>query len=117
MGAAACVTRTALRLASGARIHFDTKAGRHILTHCEGAVLLNAMAVFVLRLCDGTHSRHDILQKMGFALGSPQAHDIHAFLDTARALTWITERPRASCFAIARRGRRCATHGVSGTCQ
>jgi Coenzyme PQQ synthesis protein D (PqqD) len=102
MSAVECETETAPRLAAGGAIHYDRETGRHVLTHGGQTVLLNKMAVFILRLCDGSNSRRDILLRMRTGTGSPLAMDVHAFLDAATELKWITENPRVSPIAAVR---------------
>jgi Coenzyme PQQ synthesis protein D (PqqD) len=103
-----CAPQAALRLGAGTRIYFDAGARRHVLIHCDAEVMLNAMAHFVLRLCDGGHTRHGILQRMGVKRGSVMARDIQAFLDEACALAWIVERRPAGCLPVWRGHRRSA---------
>ncbi len=92
MSKTGCAPQGALRLGAGTRIHFDAGTRRHVLIHCDAEVVLNAVAHFVLRLCDGGHTRHGILTRMGVTRDSALARDIQAFLDEARALAWIVER-------------------------
>ncbi len=103
-----CAPQGALRLSADTRIRFDAGARRHVLIHCDAEVVLNAMAHFVLCLCDGGHTRHSILKQMGVTRGSALARDIQAFLDEARALAWIVERQPSECAAAWRGHRRSA---------
>ncbi len=105
MSKTGCAPQGALRLGAGTRIHFDAGTRRHVLIHCDAEVVLNAVAHFVLRLCDGGHTRHGILTRMGVTRDSALARDIQAFLDEARALAWIVERQPSDCAAVWR-GRR-----------
>jgi pyrroloquinoline quinone biosynthesis protein D len=56
----------------------------------EGRVPLNESAVTILRLCNGAHSREEIIAEVsGHADGGALAADVSAFLDAARTRGWI----------------------------
>jgi len=52
------------RLASGVRLHWDGVRERHVLLFPEGALALNATAVAVLELCDGTRTIDEIAREL-----------------------------------------------------
>src|SRR5260370_34593830 len=52
------------RLAAKARIQIDKVSGEPVLLYPEGVVLLNATAVAIISLCDGTRSFSEILSRL-----------------------------------------------------
>jgi hypothetical protein len=81
-----------LRLARGVQLK-DGRNGREaVLVGPAGKVELNNSAVAILRLCDGSRDRLELIAEM--VRGSDQqlqVSDIAAFLDAARAREWIEE--------------------------
>ena len=66
-----------------------------------GLVRLNDSAAAVLRLCDGTRSRSELIAALGPELSSDNSvRLIYEFLDAARKRAWIIEGDPAD------RGRR-----------
>ena len=82
-----------LHLAPGVRIvRGQEKAEALVLVSPGGRVQLNEVAVQVLRLCDGSRTRDDIVAQVVLRpSGSTLAADIGEFLDVARARGWIIE--------------------------
>lgn len=81
------VPQPTLRLAAGARLETpDPALGLSVLHHAAGSVALNATAAEILRLCNGRHSRLDVMRRVN---GNPR--HVNAFLDAACKLAWITE--------------------------
>lgn len=80
-----------LNLAPGVRIdRGEERADALVLVSPEGKVQLNETAVLILRLCDGSRTRDDIVAEVA---RRPRAHtqpaDIAEFLDVAQARGWI----------------------------
>jgi len=82
----------ALRLAGNASVELGSSGGLHVLHSSAGRIPLNDVAAAILLMCDGRHTRNDVLKRFwtnrGDALGNRQ---INAFLDAARSRAWITE--------------------------
>ena len=82
-----------VRLAPG--IHLDS--GRQndatlVLVCPDGNVQLNRIAAAILRLCDGSHNRDDILAEvLRSSAKQARATEIIEFLDVALARGWINE--------------------------
>jgi hypothetical protein len=82
-------TKTGLRLAPG--VHF---AGKHaempVLVGRDGRVQLNSVAATILRLCDGSRTRGELVDEVTRQTHAPaRAAEIVEFLDAARARGWI----------------------------
>lgn len=83
-----------VHLASGVRLD---KGGEErpealVLVSPDGKVQLNEAAVAILRLCDGSRTRDDIVAEVTHQpRGSTLAADIAEFLDVARSRGWIIE--------------------------
>jgi hypothetical protein len=76
-----------LRLAADARLETATSpTGVHVLRRPSGTIALNDIAVQILRLCDGHHSRLDVIRRVR----APPRH-VNAFIDAACSREWITE--------------------------
>jgi pyrroloquinoline quinone biosynthesis protein D len=87
------VTRTSVRLAQGIRLEGDkAKDGVSVLTCPNGQVQLNRIAAAILRLCDGSRAREDVVAEV-VRRSHPRtrAAEIIEFLDAARARGWIDE--------------------------
>jgi pyrroloquinoline quinone biosynthesis protein D len=82
-----------LHLAPGVRIaRGEDKPEALVLVSPGGKVQLNEVAVAILRLCDGSRTREDIVAEVVLRpRGNTQANDIAEFLDVARARGWIIE--------------------------
>ena len=82
-----------MRLAPG--VHFD--GGKQndevlVLVGPNGNVQLNRMAAAILRLCDGSRGREDLVAEVvRSSHPRTRADEILAFLDVARARGWIDE--------------------------
>ena len=86
-------TRGVVRLAAGLRLDGGTgKEGVVVLVCPNGNVQLNRMAETILRLCDGSRARDDIVAEV-VRRSHPhtRAVEIIEFLDAARARGWIDE--------------------------
>jgi pyrroloquinoline quinone biosynthesis protein D len=70
----------------------DGADGQAVLVGPAGRVQLNGSAVAILRLCDGSRSRAEVVAEM---VRRSRSHllvsDIGEFLDAARARKWIVE--------------------------
>lgn len=80
-----------LRLAPGHRLDPGRSGRRPCLASPKGAVQLNVTAARVLTLCDGTHTREEILERVLPAEGDHLAPDLRSFLDAAQRRGWIRE--------------------------
>ena len=86
-------TRGVVRLAAGCRLDGATgKQGAAVLVCPSGNVQLNRMAETILRLCDGSRAREEVVAEV-VRLSHPhtRAVEIREFLDAARARGWIDE--------------------------
>ena len=82
-----------IRLASGVLLE-DGKNGEEsaILVGPDGRLQLNRGAVAILRLCDGSRNREEIVAAaMRRSHGHLPVSDITGFLDVALARGWIVE--------------------------
>jgi pyrroloquinoline quinone biosynthesis protein D len=82
-----------LHLAPGVRIdRGEVEPDALVLVSPDGKVQLNEVAGTILRLCDGSRSREDIVAEVVLRpRGNTLATDIAEFLDVARARGWIME--------------------------
>jgi pyrroloquinoline quinone biosynthesis protein D len=81
-----------VHLASGVRLDKGEQPEALVLVSPNGSVQLNEAAVNILRLCDGSHTRDDIVAEVTYRpRGSTLAADIGEFLDVARSRGWIVE--------------------------
>jgi pyrroloquinoline quinone biosynthesis protein D len=82
-----------IRLASGIRLDGGAdKDGVIVLVSPTGKVQLNRIAAAILRLCDGSRDRADLVAEV-VRTSHPRtrAVEIMEFLDAARARGWIDE--------------------------
>lgn len=81
-----------LRLARGVQLK-DGRNGREaVLVGPAGKAELNNSAVAILRLCDGSRDRAELIAEMVRSSDQQlQVSDIAAFLDAAQAREWIEE--------------------------
>jgi pyrroloquinoline quinone biosynthesis protein D len=86
-------SRQGVRLAQGVRLDGGRQTKEVFVLVCpNGKVQLNRIAAAILRLCDGSHSRAELLAEI--VRGSNEqarAAEIIEFLDAARARGWIDE--------------------------
>ena len=85
--------RAGVRLAPGVRLDGGSeKDGVLVLVCPTGNVQLNRMAAAILRLCDGSRDREDVVAEV-VRRSQPhtRAKEIIEFLDAARARGWIDE--------------------------
>ena len=84
---------TRVRLAEGIRLDGDkAKDGVAVLMSPNGPVQLNRIAATILRLCDGSRDRDDLVAEvMRRSHPRTRAAEIIEFLDAARARGWIDE--------------------------
>jgi hypothetical protein len=82
-----------LRLAAGMRIEAGPSAELHMLHSAAGTVPLNATAAAILLMCDGRHTRRDVVARLRahHLHGALRIGHINSFLNAARSLAWITE--------------------------
>jgi pyrroloquinoline quinone biosynthesis protein D len=82
-----------LHLAPGVRIdRGEEKAEALVLLSPGGKVQLNEVALDILRLCDGSRTRDDIVaQVVPQPRETTLAADVCEFLDVAQARGWIIE--------------------------
>jgi pyrroloquinoline quinone biosynthesis protein D len=86
-------SRAGVRLAPGFRLDGGKeKDGVLVLVCPNGNVQLNRMAAAILRLCDGSRKREDVVAEV-VRRSQPhtRAKEIIEFLDVARARGWIDE--------------------------
>jgi pyrroloquinoline quinone biosynthesis protein D len=86
-------SRPAIRLAHGVHLDGGKETKEVFVLVCpDGKVQLNRLAAAVLRLCDGSHSRAELIAEV-VRRSNEQARaiEITAFLDAARARGWIDE--------------------------
>ncbi|HEX3843407.1 MAG TPA: PqqD family peptide modification chaperone [Steroidobacteraceae bacterium] len=57
----------------------------------SGRVRLNATAVAILALCDGTYTRAEIITSVAGTADPSLAADVRAFLEAARGSGWLLE--------------------------
>jgi pyrroloquinoline quinone biosynthesis protein D len=83
--------RPAVRLARG--IRFDGGKDKDEVLVCpDGKVQLNRTAAAILRLCDGSRNREDVVAEvMRRSHKQTRAVEIMEFLDVARTRGWIDE--------------------------
>jgi hypothetical protein len=62
-----------------------------VLTSRSGPVQLNETAAAVLALCDGTHTREEIIAGTLATRDPSLADDVRAFLTAARRRGWIVD--------------------------
>lgn len=88
------MSRAAVRLAPGIRLDGkEEKDGVLVLVSPNGRVQLNRMAASILRLCDGSRGRADVVAEvMRTSHPHARAVEIIEFLDVARARGWIDEK-------------------------
>jgi pyrroloquinoline quinone biosynthesis protein D len=82
-----------VHLAPGVRLERgEERPGALVLVSPGGKVQLNEAAVAILRLCDGSRTREDIVTEVvHHPRGNTLASDISEFLDVARSRGWIIE--------------------------
>lgn len=91
-GHAVAARAVRLHLAPGVRIDRGEKVEALVLVSPGGRVQLNDVAVQILKLCDGSRTRDDIVAEVVLRPSrSTLAADIAEFLDVARARGWIIE--------------------------
>ena len=86
-------TRGVVRLAPGCRVDGGTgKKGVVVLVCPNGNVQLNRMAETILRLCDGSRARDEVVAEV-VRRSHPHTRpvEIIEFLDVARSRGWIDE--------------------------
>jgi pyrroloquinoline quinone biosynthesis protein D len=81
-----------MRLAAGMHLRDEQADGTRLVLVCpEGNVQLNETAAAILRLCDGSRHREEIVAAVLSAGGQAQRTEIIEFLDAALARGWIHE--------------------------
>jgi pyrroloquinoline quinone biosynthesis protein D len=92
-GSAPTIESRGVRLAPSVRLDDGEKKGDVPVLVCRsGKVQLNGSAVAILRLCDGSRTRENIVAELAAqSHRNTLAADIIAFLDVARARGWIIE--------------------------
>jgi pyrroloquinoline quinone biosynthesis protein D len=86
-------TRAGVRLAPGIRLDGGQEEDGVLVLVCpNGNVQLNRMAAAILRLCDGSRDREDVVAEVvRSSHPRTRATEIVEFLDAARARGWIYE--------------------------
>jgi pyrroloquinoline quinone biosynthesis protein D len=86
--------RPLVRLAPGIRVDGGVaKDDVVVLVGPQGKVQLNRIAAAILRLCDGTRDRDEVVAEVvRSSRRQTRAVEIVEFLDVARARGWIEER-------------------------
>jgi pyrroloquinoline quinone biosynthesis protein D len=82
-----------IRLAAGVRLDgAEATDGAAVLVCPDGRVQLNRIAASILRLCDGSRNREDVVAEV-VRRSNQQARavEIVEFLEVARARGWIDE--------------------------
>lgn len=86
------VGRRTIRLADEKRLQWAESQQCHVLVHPHGSVQLNKSAAAILWLCDGSHTRDDIMRDFCcLARDADLKVDIVEFLDAAAAQGWVVE--------------------------
>lgn len=81
-----------LRLTPGVRLVYARDGIRaNVLVCAKGRAHLNAVAADILRLCDGSRSRSEIVNEIVRARANMCDTDVYDFLGAARACGWIVE--------------------------
>jgi pyrroloquinoline quinone biosynthesis protein D len=87
------ISRQGIRLAQGVHLDGGKETKEVFVLICpDGKVQLNRLAAAVLRLCDGSHSRAELIAEV--VRGShkqARAAEIVEFLNAARSRGWIDE--------------------------
>ena len=84
--------RRGLRLAPGIRLDGGEDDGVLVLVGPNGTVQLNRIAAAILRLCDGSRDRENLVTEvLRNSHSRIQAVEIIEFLDVACARGWIDE--------------------------
>lgn len=81
-----------MRLAPAHRLLRPAAGGGPVLVTRSGRVRLNATAVAILALCNGTYTRGEIVARIAGTADPSLAADVRAFLEVARRSGWIVER-------------------------
>jgi len=89
-GKTASLRRT-IRLAPGYQVQTDAHGSGHTLLSPKGSIQVNQTAATILDLCDGTHTREEIVGQIVRERGGALADDVRAFLDAAQRRGWIVE--------------------------
>jgi Coenzyme PQQ synthesis protein D (PqqD) len=80
-----------LSLAADVHLESDRHAQRHLLRHGQGVIALNEVAAEILKLCNGTNTRREVLEMSRRHLGRGSRRHVRAFLEAARRHAWIVE--------------------------
>lgn len=85
--------RVLIRLAPGIHLHGGEESGAMLVLACpEGNVQLNQIAAAILRLCDGSRNRAEIVAEVvSSTRNQTRSTEIIEFLDAAVARGWIHE--------------------------
>ncbi len=89
-GKTASLRRT-IRLATGYQLQADPSGSGHSLLSPKGPIQVNESAATILGLCDGTHTREEIVVQVVRGRDDNLADDVRAFLDAAQRRGWIVE--------------------------
>lgn len=86
-------SRRGVRLAQGVHLDGSKETKEVFVLVCpDGKVQLNRIAAAILRLCDGSHSRAELVAEVVRRSNEQaRAAEIVEFLDAARARGWINE--------------------------
>jgi pyrroloquinoline quinone biosynthesis protein D len=83
--------RRTIRLAPGYQLQADPDGSGHTLLSPKGSIQVNETAATILGLCDGTHTREEIVGRIVHDRGGSIADDVRAFLDAAQRRGWVVE--------------------------
>jgi pyrroloquinoline quinone biosynthesis protein D len=86
-------SRQGIRLAQGVHLDGSKETKEVFVLVCpDGKVQLNRIAATVLRLCDGSHNRAELVAEVVRRSNEQaRAAEIIEFLDAARSRGWIDE--------------------------
>lgn len=85
------IDKGTIRLGAGQCIRWTKSQQCHVLIRPQETIQLNRSAAAILGLCDGTHTREDIMREVLRVRDVSLAIDVLEFLDAARARGWIVE--------------------------
>lgn len=80
-----------LSLAADLHLESDRRTHWHVLRRGDGVIALNEVAAEILKLCDGTNTRREVLaMSRRYLIRVPHRH-VSAFLEAACRRAWIVE--------------------------
>jgi pyrroloquinoline quinone biosynthesis protein D len=80
----------AVRIAPGYRLQWEQAQESWVLLYPEGMVTLNPSAAEILKLCDGTRDRDQLIAALEQQFpGADLAADVQEFLEIAHERGWV----------------------------